>query len=240
METRQAAHNIFILTILIICLILLSTTHLAAQIFTPLHDFTGKGVDGATPESTVLLSSNTFYGTTMYGGGAAFTGTIFSVNADGTGYHNLHAFSRISALDDYINADGAQPVTGLAISSNTLYGTTYIGGSSGGGTVFKLNTDGSGFTNLHSFTWPVNVKYEDGALPATTLKLSGDTLYGATVQGGAQSAGTVFKLNTDGTGFKILHDFTNADGAAPIGAMVLADNTLYGVTRDGGTSGYGK
>ena len=41
----------------------------------------------------------------------------------------------------------------LILSGNTLYGTASSGGSSGDGTVFAVNTDGTGFTTLHSFTW---------------------------------------------------------------------------------------
>jgi len=50
----------------------------------------------------------------------------------------------------------------LILSGNTLYGTASRGGSYGsygGGTVFAVNTDGTGFTNLHSLT------YSDGANP---------------------------------------------------------------------------
>jgi uncharacterized repeat protein (TIGR03803 family) len=39
----------------------------------------------------------------------------------------------------------------LVLLSNTLYGTAFYGGSSGKGTVFAIQTDGTGFTNLHSF-----------------------------------------------------------------------------------------
>ena len=42
------------------------------------------------------------------------------------------------------------------------------------GTVFAVNTDGKGFTNLHSFA------YNDGARPRAGLILSGNTLYGTT------------------------------------------------------------
>ena len=50
------------------------------------------------------------------------------------------------------NSDGANPRAGLILSGNTLYGTASNGGTSGNGTVFAVNTDGTGFTNLHSFT----------------------------------------------------------------------------------------
>ena len=41
--------------------------------------------------------------------------------------------------------DGANPQGDLTISGTTCYGTTYAGGSAGLGTVFKVNTDGTGF-----------------------------------------------------------------------------------------------
>src|SRR5947207_10654182 len=52
----------------------------------------------------------------------------------------------------YTNTDGAAPVGGLTLSGDTLYGTTPFGGTSGVGTVFKVKTDGTGFTTLYSFT----------------------------------------------------------------------------------------
>src|SRR2546423_13879712 len=57
----------------------------------------------------------------------------------------------ITILHSFVNSDGAEP-KGLFLSGNTLYGTAWSGGSSGNGTVFKVKTDGTGFTTLHSFT----------------------------------------------------------------------------------------
>src|SRR5258707_397901 len=47
--------------------------------------------------------------------------------------------------------DGGAPSASLILSGNTLYGTASGGGSSGNGTVFAVNTDGSGFANLYEF-----------------------------------------------------------------------------------------
>src|SRR5579862_7075025 len=63
-------------------------------------------------------------------------------------FTNLHSFA---AAPYYTNSDGAYPYGGVILASNTLYGTALSLGSSGNGTVFKVNTDGTGFTNLHSF-----------------------------------------------------------------------------------------
>ena len=47
------------------------------------------------------------------------------------------------------------------------------------------------------------------------LVLSGGTLYGTTYLGGSSDKGTVFKVNTDGTGYTVLKSFTGSDGASP-------------------------
>ena len=132
----------------------------------------------------------------------------------------LHVFTaRINGT----NSDGANPHAALILSGNTLYGTADIGGNSDRGTVFAINTDGTGFTNLHSFTALVNSTNSDGANPEAGLILSGNTLYGTAQYGGSSGNGTVFAINTDGTGFTNLHSFTaswsysgtNSDGANP-------------------------
>src|SRR6266853_1211137 len=57
-----------------------------------------------------------------------------------------------TTLHSFSGSDGANPYAGLISSGNTLYGTAAFGGSSDNGTVFAVNTDGSGFTTLYSFT----------------------------------------------------------------------------------------
>ena len=91
--------------------------------------------------------------------------------------------------------DGGIPFAGLiADSSGNLYGTTFQGGASGFGVVFKLSPGGTE-TVLHSFT-----RFGDGTNPAAGLIAdSNGNLYGTTESGGASERGTVFKLT--GTGF---------------------------------------
>ena len=210
--------------------------------FTTLHTFSGS--EGAIPLARLILSGNTLYGTTAYGGSSG-NGTVFAVNTDGTGFTNLHSFTGSS--------DGADPKAGLILSGNTLYGTTAYGGTNGAGTVFAVNTDGTGFTNLYSFTaeaWVSSINAStnsDGADPYAGLTLSGNTLYGTTTSGGSSGNGTVFAVNTDGSGFTTLYSFTatglynwnNSDGANPWAGLTLSGNTLYGATFFGGSSGGG-
>lgn len=199
--------------------------------FTNLHRFNFS--DGGYPEAGLTLSGNTLYGTTS-GGGNSGNGTVFAINLEGTGFTNLHSFE--------YNSDGSYPGAGLILSGNTLYGTAKAGGNGNQGTVFKVNTDGTGFTNLHSFSSlsvPYSSPNRDGARPTAGLILSGNTLYGTTLDGGSSGAGTVFAVNTDGTGFTTLHHFTGGKGGGlSYAGLILSGNTLYGTTSDS-YNGYG-
>src|SRR2546427_590491 len=165
--------------------------------------------DGAFPAAGLVLMGNTLYGTAQQGGTLGH-GAVFAVNTDGTQFTNLHSFTATSSdgTND-INSDGAGPQAGLLLSGNTLYGTAVEGGSWGGGAVFAVNTDGTGFTNLYSFAaTSTNASgtftNSDGAKPQAGLVLSGNTLYGTALAGGSSGEGTVFAINSDGTGFTVL------------------------------------
>jgi uncharacterized repeat protein (TIGR03803 family) len=201
-------------------------------------------MDGAYPCGSLVLSGKTLFGATSGGAGGFWgQGTVFRVNTDGKGFAVLHRFAPFNDAARPTNSDGACPAVGLVLSGRTLYGTAAEGCNAGCGTIFKVHTDGTGFTVLHQFTAggsnaPLNL---DGARPVARLLLSGQTLYG-TAQRGGNNEGTVFKVNTDGTSFVTLHmfaalggpDLTNSDGAFPQAGLALLRNTLYGTAWGGG------
>jgi uncharacterized repeat protein (TIGR03803 family) len=116
----------------------------------------------------------------------------------------------------------------------SFYGTTYYGGTNGGGTVFKISTNGA-LTNLYSFIG------NDGANPSAALVQGNDGyFYGTTYGGGTKGNGTVFKISANGA-LTNLHSFTGNDGANPSAALVQgSDGYLYGTTQNGGvTNNYG-
>jgi len=171
--------------------------------------------------------SNTLYGTTFIGGESG-EGSVFRVNTDGTAFTNIYSFSG--------GTNGSNPEAGLVVSGKTLYGTTYgpyYGGSPGYGTVFRVNTDGSRFSNVYSFSGG-----SDGANPVAGLVLSGGALYGTANGGGSFGNGTVFSVNTNGSGFHS-YLFNGSDGANPVAGLVLSGNTLYGTAANGGAYGWG-
>ncbi len=211
-----------------------------AQTFTTLADF--DGTNGATPYymSLVQGSDGYLYGTTLNGGVDNNNGgTIFKIARDGTGFSTLYSFCSQGGTNC---TDGQYPYAGLVQSPTDgyFYGTSYSGGGSsacanGCGTVFKVASDGTGFTTLHSFDGA------DGQSPTSALMLSPTDgyFYGTTYDGGAHGYGTIFKIARDGTGFSTLYSFTDGmDGGYPFAALVQgqADGYLYGTTQYGGNT----
>ena len=142
--------------------------------------------------------------------------------------------------------DGIEPLGRLAMdSSGALYGTTFGGGTTGGGfgTVFKLAPPAAGKTQwtktiLYAFTGK-----SDGSNPRGSVILDNSgALYGTTTYGGA-GAGTVFKLIPPPAGktqwtSTVLHSFGGGnDGQNPWAGLIM-DNTgaLYGTTNGGGSN----
>jgi len=206
-----------------------SSTNTIPFTYTPfswLHPFSGYGSDGANPQGNLVLVGNTFYGTTVNGGDYG-EGAIFQVNADGSGYTTLYSFTG--------GSDGANPYGGLVLAGGILYGNAQYGGEYGCGTVFAINTNGTGFTTLYTFAGGA-----DGLYPYGNLVADGNALYGTAQSGGNYGNGTVFAINMDGSGFNALYSFTGgSDGASPQAGLILANGTLYGTTSSGGNYGGG-
>jgi uncharacterized repeat protein (TIGR03803 family) len=220
--------------------------------FAVIHGFQGtKGNDGAYPVSNLIRDNlGNLYGTTAGGG------------EPGCRYENLHGCGAVFRLsppalqggawtetllhvfEGYkkVNADGAFPLSGLlADHGGNLYGTTWMGGTHGGGIVFKLGSDGTE-TLLYSFCGKTNCT--DGTNPEASLiaDKAGD-LYGTTRGGGTgcfqtQGCGTVFKLAPDGSE-TVLYSFCSqnncTDGAYPYSSLIAdSAGNLYGTTENGG------
>jgi uncharacterized repeat protein (TIGR03803 family) len=190
--------------------------------------------DGDQPQGALIPSGGLVFGT-AYGGGPGGVGTVFAVSPDGNDFNVLHAFTN--------NPDGAYLRGGLILADDVLYGTTWIGGSNGKGTVFSVHTDGTGYQVLHSFL----TNGVDGRNPWTGMVLWHHTLYGTTASGGGtNSSGTIFSINTNGLAYAVFHrfvlpsgTFTNIDGTEPEGDLMISGNTLYGTTQRGGSTGGG-
>src|ERR1039458_4085104 len=177
----------------------------AGAVVTTLHSFQ-VFPNGEHPSGLVQGSDGNFYGTTENGGATNYDaqtynfgyGTVFKISTNGV-QTSLYSFTG--------GTDGANPSAGLVQGSDGyLYGTTAQAATSGGGTVFKISTNGA-LTSLYSFAllWDTNGLFMGSAGPATALVQGSDgNFYGTTSSGGVymnqygDGYGTVFKITTNG------------------------------------------
>lgn len=158
----------------------------------------------------------------------AVAGQAFHANAQTE--TNLYSFGSLP--------DGKNPRSGLVQANDgNFYGTTYDGGTSNSGSVFRL-TPGGGYTNLYSFgSQPL-----DGTHPSAGLVQGSDGyLYGATVGGGTGYSGTLFRISLSGS-YSNLYSFQGStnDGQGPaVGLTRGNDGNFYGVTQGGGAGSSG-
>jgi uncharacterized repeat protein (TIGR03803 family) len=202
--------------------------------FKTLHSFSvGKG--GDVPGGLIFDAAGNLYGTAGSGakGGAAFK---LTANQDGSWTESvLYAFCSLTNC-----ADGSGPRASLIFDkAGNLYGTTWAGGATNNGTVFKLTTNGNG-------SWTESVLYSfaggnDGTNPTGLIFDQAGNLYGTTNYGGsANDSGTVFKLASNGDGsWKeiVLHRFRgfSRDGSNPTAGLIFDQaGNLYGTTNEGG------
>jgi uncharacterized repeat protein (TIGR03803 family) len=158
--------------------------------------------DGILPMAGLTRTADgTLYGTTG-GGGVSSAGTIYRLNPDGSGYAVLRSFIRgmIGGV-----ADGMNPQCDLLQASDgALYGTASSGGYEYGA-IFRVTTNGA------SYLLPWAFSLTNGISPlAGLIQASDGKLYGTTSAGASTNGGGVFRVNTDGSGFQLLHSFTGA------------------------------
>jgi len=212
------------------------TGTIPGQIFkvTPSGELTTlQALRGQSHAGLVLATDGNFYGTTEFGGEYRAC-SIFRVSPEGT-LTTLYSFCLQSGC-----FDGQMPVAPLIQATDgNLYGTTYAGGASSGGTIFRMTLAGQ-VTILYSFCSQPDCA--DGGGPmAPLLQASDGNFYGTTLGGGtARTYGTVYRFSPDGS-YAVLHSFcseTNCTdgGEAQAGLMQASDGNLYGTTYGPGAA----
>lgn len=172
-----------------------------------------KLLDCESSLETMVIADNVIYGTATLG--ALGQGAIYKVTTDGEGFELLHSFG---------GSDGWNPSSALTIKDGFLYGTTSRGGSNDNGVVYRIQTDGEGFTVLKDdFEGDISV------MAGGNLVIVDETIYGTTRQGGEKYGGYIYRINTDGSSFEILTEFSDVQLYNPTG-LVYYNSTLYGMT----------
>ena len=199
------------------------------------------GANGAYPHAGLILDGyGNLFGTTE-GDGINNDGTVFEIPraATATGY----ADSPVTlASFDAAAATGLWGALAIDASGN-LFGTTAVGGTDGGGTVFEIAKTASGYAATP--TTLVNFDGSNGAVPWGGLILdAAGNLFGTTEKGGANEYGTVFEIAKTASGYAsaptVLVSFDGIDGMYPRAGLIAdANGNLFGTTAGDGTNSNG-
>ena len=207
-----------------------------APLLTTLISF--NGINGSDAIGGVVAdAAGDLFGTT-YRGGANSQGTVFELLKTSTGY----ASTPITLLS-FNGTNGANPISRLFIdATGNLFGTTYLGGAKGDGTVFEIAKTSTGYAN--GPTTLVSFNGTNGSTPETALIADATgNLFGTTSSGGKNGCGTVFEIAKTSTGYAnaptTLVNFNGTNGSIPEGLITDAAGNLFGTTAYGGVNGSG-
>jgi len=161
------------------------------------------------------------------------------------------AAQTVPAISTIAAFSGSQPSNApVRGPDGALYGTTAVVTAFASGLIYRAAADGTKIETVYQFA------ITQAANPVGGLLLGSDgLLYGVTSSGPlteVNTAGTVYRIAPDGSGFTIIHRFKgfstvnqagapiNEDGANPETELVEgSDGRLYGVSRTGGPNGTG-
>jgi uncharacterized repeat protein (TIGR03803 family) len=192
---------------------------LSAQTVTTLATFDGP--NGANPNQTLVQGfDGSFYGTT-YHGGSNEAGTVFQVSASGV-LTTLHNFSSVSG-------GGFLPGNMTLGFDGDFYGLTNVGGTGQAGTAYKVTPAGA-FTTLFNDPSTGPGPFE----PLAILQGYSGNFYGTSFGGGANGAGTVFKMTPEGVLTIVFGNFPHGTPSVSAWGLIQArDGDFYGTTSAG-------
>ncbi|HXE51472.1 MAG TPA: choice-of-anchor tandem repeat GloVer-containing protein, partial [Tepidisphaeraceae bacterium] len=185
---------------------------------------TFNGANGANPSAGLTLdAAGNLYGTTEFGGSAAF-GTVFEIPVGS---------NTVTTLASFGGANGSLPDAAVTLdSAGNLYGTTNVGGGVGGGfgTIFEIPAASGVMTTLARFD------VANGADPQAALTLGSDgNLYGTT-EISDSSRGTVFEIDKQTAAISTILTFNGRNGAFPLAGLTIdANGDLLGTTSASAT-----
>lgn len=143
-------------------------------------------------------------------------------------------------VDPPLNADQSGLGMFTVAHDGRIYGTRVFGGTNSTGVIYRMESDGSGYTELFSCEpalYTTIPRFSNGscAEPMGTLLEDLDgSLIGTSFYGGAGGFGSVFRITSDGA-FTLLYSFAGGNQAyVPAGLVRAYPGSLYGVSQSVG------
>lgn len=209
-----------------------------------------------SPPNDITFSSTNTSVATIVGGQIKIVGkgttTITATRVAGSKYSQASTIQELRVKDGHTIAFNSIPEKtlgdapfeltatassglGITFSSSDLSVATIAGSTvtiTGAGSTVITATSGNATFAVTSSTQVLRVRN------ATQTSAQQGQIFGIQPVGGAAQAGTIFRMNNDGSGFAITKTFSGGDvdkGSSPNGSLVLASNgKYYGTTRAGG------
>ncbi len=213
----------------------------ATGAFTTVIDFAGTTTaprGRGCEQALTYDGAGTMWGTTSFGGAGDF-GTIFKINTTTGVLTTVQEFTGTTGAVLGNDPDGNLVSDGAGF----FWGSTYSGGTSGNGTIFKVNASTGAFSTLINFQ---NTTAPKGANPIATFYRddTSNVMWGTTRNGGANSLGTIFKINRSTNALTTVQEFTGTSGAVkgsePFAGLISdGASFLWGTTTVGGAANLG-
>ena len=156
--------------------------------------------------------------------GATYTGSIFSVNPDGT---------EAETIADFIPPHNDGIHNRLTFAAGKLWGVASEGTALGGGCIYNLNPTTNESTIVYEFK-----KYSSSPYaPVHGLTYSNGKLWGVARAGSYYEYGGIYSIDTNGENLTWHHYFRFDSPRHPSSRLVEYDGKLYGTTTFGKPNG---
>lgn len=215
-----------------------------------LHHFDAASSDGTLPNGAMVHDgAGNVYGETFSGGtcgyGVVYRLTRPAKSGQPWGYARLHDFGATGSGCEY--ADGRQPVSGLTLAGNVLYGATSLGTAAECGTIFAITLGATPtYRRIHTFG---QTPGDACGVQSRLLVTSAGVIHGASAMGGSgpvstecpYGCGTLFTLTPQpGGGYAAKVDYSfsgGSDGAGPRASLLPWKGGALSATSHGGQPG---
>lgn len=149
---------------------------------------------------------------------------LMRFNDESTEFHTIYEFQ---------NANLHSPVSALSTAAGSIFASTsgYAYDSAIG--VFSISLDGTGMKSH------LTRKLLGQGFRLNELVKVGGNFFGSAYSGALNHKGILFSMDTSGSNYVVLHEFSGDDGTTPSGELLWDDHKLIGVTSLGGSENLG-